>query len=176
MTCNGDTAEICGGSNRISVYAINSSAGTTISGTEIITSTATSTSSAVGVATGLPTSWEYKGCWLDQQYGRILGYQAPSVATLTVESCVQTCAALGYSIAGMEYFTQCYCGNSMINQAVTAPETECNTACGGNSAEMCGGGDRMSIYSNETTLIITPIPKTQTTGRPGSWTYAGCLM
>jgi hypothetical protein len=176
MACNGNAAEICGGSNRLSVYSYNASSVTTSNApTGTATSTGpTSTTSAVGVATSLPTGWAYKGCWLDQQYGRILGTQAPTSDTLTVESCVQACAGLGYSIAGMEYFTQCYCGNAMINQAVTAPEADCNTACGGNAAEMCGGGDRMSIYSNETTLKITPVPKVQATY--GSWNYTGCLI
>lgn len=63
----------------------------------------------------------------------------------------------------------------MINQASTAPETDCNTACGGNAKETCGGGNRMSIYSNQTTLKITPVPKVQTTGL-GFWNYTGCLV
>jgi hypothetical protein len=177
MACNGNAAELCGGSDRLNVYSLRASPTGTVTGsTTRVTASATSTS-AVGVATSLPANWTYKGCWLDQQHGRILGAQSPESATLTVESCVQACVTLGYSIAGMEYFTQCYCGNAMINQAVLATsESECNTACGGNAAEICGGGDRMSIYSNQTTLTITPIPVTQKTGLPGSWNYTGCLM
>ncbi len=74
------------------------------------------------------------------------------------------------------WVNRCYCGDAMINQATTAAETDCNTACGGNSAEICGGGNRMSIYSNQTTLVVTPIPHVQVADLPGSWNYSGCLM
>ena len=180
MACNGNTAETCGGPNRLSMYSRNGStiAGSTTGPTSSPTGTATGSSTSTGpTATGLPSGWGYKGCWIDQAYGRILSNSEPNSATLTVESCVETCIGLGFSIAGMEYYTQCYCGNAMINQAAEATsDSDCNTACGGNSAEMCGGGDRMSIYSNQTTLDVTPIPVIQKSGIPGSWTYQGCLL
>lgn len=105
MACNGNAAEICGGSYRISVWTLGASTtGTTTAPTGTTTKTAvpTSTTSLVTSATSLPAGWAYKGCWLDQQYGRILSAQSPDSATLTVESCVAACVALGYSIAGME--------------------------------------------------------------------------
>jgi hypothetical protein len=185
MACNGNAAEICGGPNRLSMYS-RSSASTSTTTSSVssvsssisgISSTTSTSTSSTAVATSLPTGWNYKGCWIDEAYGRILSAQAPDSATLTVESCVAACVALGYSIAGMEYYTQCFCGNALINEAaLAASDTDCNTACGGNSAEMCGGGDRMSIYSNETTLVITPVPEIQLTGLPGSWNYSGCLL
>jgi hypothetical protein len=177
MPCNGNTAYMCGGPNRINLYKANGAAiSSTTSSSGTATGTSTSSSSAPTV-TGLPTGWTYKGCWLDQQFGRILGNQQPDSNTETIESCVSACLAAGYSIAGMEYHTQCFCGNAMINQAVLATaETDCNTPCGGNANEICGGGNRMSIYSNQTTLAVTPVPKVQKTGLPGSWNYTGCLL
>lgn len=180
MACNGNTAETCGGPNRLNVYSYTSTGSgstTSVSGTGTSTSQPTSTSSIGTGATGLPTGWTYKGCWLDQQHGRILALSEGETATLTVESCVATCKGLGYSVAGMEYYTQCYCGNAIINQGVLATtQSDCNTACGGNSAEMCGGPDRMSIYSNQTTLYVQPVPAVQNTSLPGNWEYQGCLM
>lgn len=185
MACNGNATEICGGPNHLSMYSLGgASTNTTTSSVSSVsssvsdTSTTTSTStSSTAVAASLPTGWKYQGCWIDQAHGRILSAQSADSATLTVESCVSACIALGYSIVGMEYYTQCFCGNAMINQAALATsDTECNTACGGNPAEMCGGGDRMSIYSNQTTLVIRPVPETQLTVLPGSWNYSGCLM
>lgn len=101
MACNGNAAEICGGSYRISVWTLGPApTGTTSATTK--TSAPTSSTSLVTSATSLPAGWAYKGCWLDQQYGRILSTNTPDSATLTVESCVAACVALGYSIAGME--------------------------------------------------------------------------
>ena len=109
MACNGNAAETCGGPDRLNVYshtASGSSSTTSASGTGTSTSNPTSTTSTGTGATGLPTGWTSKGCWVDQQYGRILAISENDNAALTVESCVATCAASGYSVAGMEYYTQ----------------------------------------------------------------------
>ncbi|KAE8445874.1 hypothetical protein EG329_012797 [Mollisiaceae sp. DMI_Dod_QoI] len=180
MACNGNTAETCGGPNRLNVYsytASGTSSTTSVSGTGSSTSKSTSTTSSSTGATSLPTGWAYKGCWVDQQFGRILAVPEPDSATLTVESCIATCKSAGYSVAGMEYYTQCYCGNAIVNAgSLAANPSDCNTACGGNSAEMCGGGNRMSIYSNQTTLTVQGVPAVQNTSLPGSWKYQGCLI
>jgi hypothetical protein len=186
MACNGNSAETCGGPNRLDMYSYTASgtgststtsqSGSSSSSTIGTTST-TGTTSSAPTATGLPAGWAYKGCWVDQAYGRILAVSEPDDSTLTVASCVATCNGLGYSVAGMEYYTQCYCGNAIINQGtLAASQSDCNTACGGDSAEMCGGGDRMSIYSNQTTVYIQPVPAVQNTSLPGNWEYQGCLM
>jgi WSC domain len=180
MACNGNAAETCGGPNRLNVYSYTGSGSgstTSVSGTGTSTSQPTSTTSIGSGVTGLPTGWTYKGCWLDQQHGRILSFSEGDIATLTVESCVAACKGLGYSVAGMEYYTQCYCGNAIIGQGVLAsPQSGCNTPCGGNSAETCGGPDRMSIYSNQTNLYVQPLAVVQNTSLPGNWEYQGCLM
>lgn len=177
MACTGNAAEMCGGSNRINVFrSAAASTSTSATGTGTAVSTSLTSSSTSPVSTSLPTGWSYKGCWLDEVYGRILGYPQPEVATMTIESCVAVCKTAGYSVAGMQYHTQCYCGNEIINAGTTAPESDCNTPCGGNSAEMCGGGNRFSIYSNLTTVPVRALPKPQNTSLPGNWTYQGCLI
>ena len=74
----------------------------------------------------------------------------------------------------MEYSTQCFCGNQIIlGGAPAASASDCSSTCGGNSGEICGGGNRMSIYATGTLTVVQP-PATQTTNLPGSWTYQGC--
>lgn len=51
-------------------------------------------------------------------------------------------------------------------------DNECNTPCGGNSAQKCGGGDRLSVYSSQKVLKITKRPAP--TQKVGNWTYQGC--
>lgn len=83
----------------------------------------------------------------------------------------------------MEYGTECFCGNEIINGGkLAAADTECSMNCAGNAQQKCGAGNRMSIYyTNGGPLPFassTPTPpatKAQTTGLPGSWTYQGCL-
>jgi hypothetical protein len=103
-----------------------------------------------------------------------MNYQQPDNSTLTIESCVQTCIGLGYSVAGAEYSTQCFCDNFIRNGANLTADTDCSMTCSGNSSEFCGAGNRLSVYSNATLQVYRP-PTVQQTGLPGNWTYQGCL-
>ena len=158
--------------DRLDLYKYGAGTGTTPTSTS---TTNTPTSTGAGSATGLPTGWAYKGCYVDNANGRILNTQKPDSQTLTIESCVAACVASGYKVAGMEYSTQCFCGNSITNGGVLAnADTDCNTACSGNNKEECGGGNRMSIYARGTLAVSSP-PAAQKSGLPGSWTYKGCI-
>lgn len=168
MACEGDADEYCGAGNRLSVYVLANPA----SGSGTGGSTATASSSPP-TETGFPTGWTYQGCWIDGANGRILSYQAPDSQTLTQQSCAATCLGMNYTISGTEYASQCFCGDTIVNGGSQTVESACNTACTGDSSEMCGGGDRLTIYSDGTpTVDLLPAP--QTGGLNGSWTYEGC--
>jgi hypothetical protein len=177
MACAGNAAEICGGANRIDVYQFGTGAVSTASTTGTkTTTTSASTSTGTGSATGIPKTWKYDGCFVDSINGRIMQYQQPGNNAMTVEICVNLCISQGYTVAGIEYSTQCFCDNFISNGGVlAAQDTDCNMACGGNANEMCGGPNRMSVY-NTGTLVQYGVPATQTKGLPGSWAYKGCLM
>lgn len=55
---------------------------------------------------------------------------------------------------------------------LASDDAQCNTPCGGNSAQKCGGGDRLSVYSSQKMLKI--IKKPAPTEQVGNWTYQGC--
>ena len=173
MLCNGNSSEYCGGPNRLDVYKFGGTTPTSTTGTGASTNAPAATSPAG--ATGLPTGWSYKGCYVDNVDGRILVTQKPDSQTLTVESCVNTCIAAGYKVAGMEYSTQCFCGNAIVNGGALSPdESTCSNNCGGNANEKCGGPNRMSIYANGA-LVSQRKPAAQDTDLPGSWKYQGCI-
>jgi hypothetical protein len=195
MTCNGNSTEYCGGPNRLNMYSVNKPTTTSVPPppppptttsqpvvTKPVTTTAApppppppSTTSAVIQATGLPAGWAYKGCYVDNAYGPALAIRQADQTTMTVETCVKACIAAGYSVAGLEYSTQCNCGNAIQQGGVLAnADTECNMPCGGNAKETCGAGNRLSVYSNAPITLI-PVPTPQKTGLPGSWQYVGCL-
>jgi WSC domain len=174
MLCNGNSSEYCGGPNRLDVYSLGAASSTSSTKTSSTSTTATSVTTS-SAATALPSGWTYKGCYIDGANGRIINDQLPDSATLTVESCVASCVGLGYTVAGMEYSQQCFCGNYTVNGATLAPaDTDCSMPCSGNSKEFCGAGNRMSIYSKGTLQIYQP-PAVQTTSLPGSWQYQGCI-
>ncbi|KAF4637471.1 hypothetical protein G7Y89_g616 [Cudoniella acicularis] len=170
MLCANDTTEYCGAGGRLSVYALNG----TVSPTSAPSSAAPTTSSAA--PTGFPSGWSSQGCWVDGVNGRILNYQQPDSKTNSLESCVQTCAGLGYTIAGAEYGAECYCDNFVYNGGVlAAAQTDCNVACPGTPSENCGGGGRLSLYSIGTPQVFLP-PGPQKTGLPTGWAYTGCIQ
>lgn len=139
--CAGDVSEYCGAGNRLSVYQRNG--------------TVTTTPTSTALPTSIPTGWTSQGCWLDGASGRILSAQQPDSTTNTVEGCITSCIALGYSIAGVEYGSQCFCDNQIENSGTLAiAQTDCDLPCSGNSAETCGAGDRLNIYS--TKILLPP--------------------
>lgn len=96
---------------------------------------------------------------------------------MTIEICVAYCAGQGFSIAGTQFGTQCFCDNEIVDGGTQAPESDCSMPCAGDNTEICGNGNRNSVYSNVTgamTVLQPPFP--QTTGLPGSWSYVGCLL
>ena len=180
MGCKGNGAEVCGGPNRLNVFSyVGGPTSTVSSATNTATATATATTAtatntAIGSADSLPGNWTYRGCYIDNAYGRIL-YQQPDSNQLTVESCVQTCISQGKHIAGMEYSTQCFCGESIINGGkLASDDSQCAMTCGGNSSEVCGGPDRMSIYAVGNFSSYSA-PTAVNTSLPGDWKYQGCL-
>ena len=100
MVCAGNSSEYCGGPNRLSLYNYTQTLPTSLavgSG---------GTGSIAPVTTGLQGNWSYAGCYVDNVNGRILGNELDSAST-TVESCIANCASQNFTIAGIEYSTQC---------------------------------------------------------------------
>lgn len=80
----------------------SSSMSTASSKTSVGTSSTSKTSTSTAPTTS-STGWVYQGCYVDGLNGRDMSFQQPDSQTNTVESCINTCAGLGYTIAGMEY-------------------------------------------------------------------------
>jgi hypothetical protein len=78
------------------------------------------------VTTGLPTPWHYAACYVDGQFGRILGYGVAPSTTNTPATCIAACQAQGFTLAGTEYADECYCGNALQDGATQATaDTDC---------------------------------------------------
>jgi iron transport multicopper oxidase len=103
------------------------------------------------VTVGNSTGVQYLGCYSEATNSRALTdkqYAVPA-ANVTVEACMKACA--NYRYWGVEYGSQCFCGNSIHNgsslvQGSTPSLTGCNMVCQGNSTEYCGGPNRLNMY------------------------------
>ncbi|KAF8156193.1 hypothetical protein K438DRAFT_2026364 [Mycena galopus ATCC 62051] len=170
MLCAGNTSEFCGGPNALSMYNYT---GDDLPPPPVSGGGGGAQGSATGIATDLPSPWAYVGCFVDGANGRVLTVEIDN-ANLTMELCVASCDAQNFTIAGGEFSVQCFCGDALIEGAVSAPESDCSSPCGGNSTQACGAGDRLSIYSTTPNITIFPVPTAQNTSL-GAWSYQGCL-
>ncbi|QIW97506.1 hypothetical protein AMS68_003024 [Peltaster fructicola] len=114
----------------------------------------------------------YFGCWSDQDPAS-LPYFAYDNSSNTIEVCTATCNSLGYSIAGVEYSSQCFCGNTLTYKAQQVIDSSCNFQCSGNTNETCGGFSRMSVFSRGTPAQYTP-PKNL--AAVGPYQYSSCVL
>ncbi|THV93191.1 WSC-domain-containing protein [Aureobasidium pullulans] len=89
----------------------------------------------------------FAGCYTDSGTRTLatMVYDSPSN---TIEKCTTACANAGYTIAGMEYGSQCWCDNQLGPYTQKALDLGCSQACPGNASETCGQSNRLSVYSN----------------------------
>ncbi len=172
MLCNGDALHYCGGPNRLNLYKYN---GVVPPPTNPPVGGGGGGVAATPLTTGLPGTWSYNGCWVDNAFGRIFSFQEPASQTNSALTCIAQCSAAGYSVAGTEYGVECYCGSHLQGGAVKAgSDADCAMACPGDPDHACGGPNRLSVYAATATFPVYPVPTTKTTGLPGSYQYLGC--
>jgi hypothetical protein len=89
------------------------------------------------------------GCYTEGDSGRSLDYSQwnnLNISAMTTERCLTACGAKGFPFAGTEFGRECYCGVVLGNGTVSADSSQCATPCTGNSTQVCGGADRLSLY------------------------------
>ena len=69
------------------------------------------------------------------------------VSEMTIQKCLSICRSKKFQFAGLEWSMECYCGNEPDNGFKWAWPGKCNSPCGGNLEQICGGSRAMSVYS-----------------------------
>ncbi|KAK3337627.1 WSC domain-containing protein [Cercophora scortea] len=116
--CSGNSAEICGASSRINVWAVPA------------------TPSYVG-------DFLYFGCFADNGSQHTLTGEVYYNSAMTLDKCAAFCH--NYPKFGVEYGSQCFCGSEV--EQIPRPQAECGMACGGDALQLCGDANRLNIYS-----------------------------
>ncbi|KAJ7368760.1 WSC domain-containing protein [Mycena albidolilacea] len=131
QACSGDSTELCGAGNFIDVYW---------NGTP-----------RPGVPQQVGT-WNYLGCFPDAVSSR----QIPNLHTIsggvTIESCTSACKASGFSVAGLEFGQECWCGSSPPSTTLLS-DSDCSTTCAANTSEICGGSSKLTVFEDPTGQI-----------------------
>ncbi|KAL8826220.1 MAG: hypothetical protein Q9170_007485 [Blastenia crenularia] len=120
--CSGDPTQVCGAGNRMTLFK----------------------SGQQGPTNATVQGWGYAGCYTDSTSARVLTGKYVPDSALTIEKCAAACK--GYAIFGAEYGSQCYCGNSFAGPTAVVGEGECGYVCAGNAMQLCGAGNRLSVY------------------------------
>jgi hypothetical protein len=121
--------------------------------TSVPTPAPTTKKTIVSTSTSKPTtsaspirSWKSLGCYTDSTTARALPVSGPVNGGMTISGCQASCKKLGFAYAGVEYSTECWCGSVIGGRQTKTYDRDCNMACSGASSQMCGGGNRISIY------------------------------
>ncbi|KAJ7758676.1 WSC domain-containing protein [Mycena metata] len=104
--------------------------------------------------------WASIGCQGDSPAARALHHLVTgSSANMTVELCLDACAAGGFILGGLESGHECYCGNALL-YVYTVPQGNCVLPCAGNASELCGGSQALNLYQFADTPFTTGPPST----------------
>ncbi|KAK4117256.1 WSC-domain-containing protein [Canariomyces notabilis] len=138
--CGGDKSNVCGDADRLNVFISQSGKKTPVN---------------LGII-----GFSYKSCWTDDGSARSLTGDVLRNNNMTVESCAAFCQ--GYNYFGVEYASECYCGNELGGAA--AHEEDCSQICSGNHGQWCGGSGRLNLYVSGT--VTNAQPQTATSASP----------
>ncbi|KAI4228127.1 MAG: hypothetical protein L6R36_001907, partial [Xanthoria steineri] len=108
------------------------------------TASASGSSTSSALSSSPSSSFAYRGCYSEGTSGRALSDASTVSSTMTVEKCAAFCQ--GYTYMGIEYGSECYCGNTIGVGAAPVTDGSCSMTCGGDQTEICGGPSRLSFY------------------------------
>merc|ERR1712225_118817 len=137
LPCTGTPSQNCGGINAIGVYQGTASTAVTIP------------PQAGG--------YTYLDSYIDSAQARLLPVQQ-NLASNTVGNCNRACSNGGYTYAGVEFGSQCFCGSTLSGSA-TGGQTP-NMLCTGNSSQFCGGNNMLQVYSGTPAPTVLTAPVT----------------
>ncbi|KAL8936038.1 MAG: hypothetical protein Q9216_005133 [Gyalolechia sp. 2 TL-2023] len=154
MACSGNQGQLCGGSFRMSFYKKDktlTSTSTTLSATSSGTISVSTGTSATATPTGPSVvqtvgSYTHQGCYSEGTNTRALGDTFVVNSTMTVEVCAGFCK--GYTYFGVEYSSECYCGNTIGAGAVPVTDGRCSMTCAGDKSKICGGPNGLNFYKS----------------------------
>ncbi|KAI9756906.1 MAG: hypothetical protein M4579_003660 [Chaenotheca gracillima] len=175
MTCAGNATEICGGPNGLTLYFSNTTDASTPP-TDPPTDPQPTGPPGVSFVENLG-NFTYQGCKTEVD-GRALTGKAIAAPDMTIEYCMSNCT--GFSYFALEYSDECYCSNTIAAGSVSATDGRCSMKCAGNSTEICGGPNGLSLYFDSSfqapSSPVTPAPTSgpRIVNQAGPYIYQGC--
>ncbi|WVQ79634.1 hypothetical protein IAT38_001734 [Cryptococcus sp. DSM 104549] len=116
--------------------------------TSVVSSAVAAASSAVA---SLPSGWTTSSiCIAEGTSGRALASASYASSEMTQATCASYCGDKGYTLAGIEYASECWCGDILSNGAsLLSTSTACTMSCSGDSTSICGGGNALTLIVSD---------------------------
>ena len=127
MPCAGDAEQVCGAGNRLSLYYSDTTHGP--------------------AQPPRVSDYAWHGCRTEGGDSRALEAARTSGPDVTLHRCAEFCH--GFAYFGAEYGRECYCGDSFAAGSTPVSSGDCSMPCVGNGKQLCGAGDRLSVYALE---------------------------
>ncbi|EPS39555.1 hypothetical protein H072_6644 [Dactylellina haptotyla CBS 200.50] len=166
MLCTADQYSYCGAGSRLSLYLRNGTSIPTTTASSATSASSTTSTAATGTSSSTVSGWDYVSCWTDDVGNRSLQDSSYAADDNTLTKCSNFCS--GFKYFGVEYSTECYCGNTLGGSS--AAEADCYKNCA-SSTEKCGGDNRLNLY-----MAKAGATTTATSATPSStlWVDMGC--
>ncbi|XP_050534829.1 xylosyltransferase oxt isoform X2 [Daktulosphaira vitifoliae] len=95
------------------------------------------------------------GCYRENRENKLLqGYKTTNVFTNSQNICKDICLQSGFVYAGVEYGSECFCGNESPDWDLKLPDSLCDMQCPGNLSQKCGGHYTMNIFKTGASRFI----------------------
>jgi glucan 1,3-beta-glucosidase len=127
--CAGKATQICGGTGRVNVYQgvlpIVSTSTTSTSTTTSSSTTSKTSSSATATGTLPAATWLPLGCYSDNSTALTLAHRTQVTGgdtKMSIELCEAACIIGGYSYAGVEAGSQCFCDSAVHSPGAPASD------------------------------------------------------
>ena len=104
-------------------------------------------------------------CYADSS-SRLLGnFRHDDRSGMTPEFCQKICFDKNFQYAGVQYYYECFCGNTAPPPSKLLSKSECNLPCSGDKSKICGGAWKMNIYKNQvqepSSILGSPEPSSK---------------
>ncbi|KAM3966214.1 xylosyltransferase oxt [Aphomia sociella] len=101
------------------------------------------------------------GCYQDEKKLRILSsFYGNYVNINTPHTCLNICMQAGFPYAGVQYASECFCGENPPPPTASVVSDLCDMKCPGDHSKICGGYFTMNVYETGLAKFEPRTPET----------------
>lgn len=104
------------------------------------------------------------GCYADEKKMRLLsGFYGNYANTNSPTACLDICIQAGFVYAGVQYASECFCGENPPDPSTAISKELCDMKCPADPSKNCGGYFTMNVYETGLAKFTPKVPKTSGT-------------